>query len=230
MPGTINNARNVNVGASHEELIPNWLGITIWGGNYQKLKKIGIQGGIPIYEHIEFKGRVINHNVNLGLPFTSSSVHNIYSSHFIEHLNYQEGINFLKETHRVLKPGSVVRIICPDIKKWICKLYEKNDDNFFEIYRKALDIDYYENELYTQQHNMVTRSQVFNSMIFNWGHKWMWDFESLKLELTKIGFNKINRVSKSVGEMEDLLIIENRLSPDKIYARDLESLYVEAIK
>ena len=67
-------------------------------------------------------------------------------------------------------------------------------------------------------------------MIFNWGHKWMWDFESIDLELTKIGFNSINKVSKSVGKLEDLDTIENTLSSDKIEARDLESLYVEAIK
>ena len=230
MPGIINNVRNVNVGASHEELIPNWFGITIWGGNYQKVKKIGVQGGLDIYEHVEFGGRVINYDVTQGLPFTNGSVSNLFSSHFIEHLTYRQGIDFLKETHRVLKPGGIVRIICPDIRLWICKLYEKNDDKFFDAYRNALDIDYFENEIYTEQHNMTTVSQVFNSMIFNWGHKWMWDFESMKLELTKIGFNSINKVAKSVGELEDLDTIENRLSPDKIAARDLESLYVEAVK
>ena len=230
MPGIINNVRNVNVGASHEELIPNWFGITIWGGNNEKVKKIGVQGGLDIYEHIKFGGRVINYDVTKGLPFTNSSVTNLFSSHFIEHLTYRQGIDFLKETYRVLKPGGILRIICPDIKLWISKIYERNDDKFFDVYRKTLDIDYFENEVYTEQHNLVTRSQIFNSMIFNWGHKWMWDFESIDLELTKIGFNSINKVSKSVGKLEDLDIIENTLSPDKIEARDLESLYVEAIK
>lgn len=37
----------------------------------------------------------------------------VYNEHFIEHLTKEEGINFLKEMLRVMKPGGVIRTIWP---------------------------------------------------------------------------------------------------------------------
>lgn len=56
----------------------------------------------------------LHHDVRNGLPFSTGVVSCIYSSHFLEHLNYQEGLKFLKECRRVLAPDGVVRIIVPD--------------------------------------------------------------------------------------------------------------------
>jgi len=49
------------------------------------------------------------------MPFQDSSVRGFYSEHFFEHLRYPEDAgHFLKECHRVLQPGAVVRLIVPD--------------------------------------------------------------------------------------------------------------------
>jgi predicted SAM-dependent methyltransferase len=36
----------------------------------------------------------------------------MFSSHFLEHLTFSEGINFLKECHRVMKPRGYVSAFC----------------------------------------------------------------------------------------------------------------------
>ena len=230
MSGIIKGYDNINVGCSHEEMIPNWLGITIWGGNYDGLSEDEIQDGIQIYKHDDAGGHVINHNVNKGLPFRDNSISNIYSSHFIEHLTYTEAKDFLKESFRVLRPNHTIRIVCPDISIWIEKLYKNKDKKFFSEYKKMLDIDYWENYIFSEHHNIKTNTQIFNSMIFNWGHKWMWDYESLKLELNKIGFKNIEKKSFLNGKLDELEHIENRLSQDKIETRNLESIFIEATK
>src|SRR5882672_9376986 len=43
-----------------------------------------------------------------GLPFADRTVEGIYSEHFVEHLTQEEGLGFLRECRRVLKPGRVV--------------------------------------------------------------------------------------------------------------------------
>jgi predicted SAM-dependent methyltransferase len=48
------------------------------------------------------------------LPFDTESVHAIFSSHMVEHLTYKEGLAFLKECRRVLRPDGAMRIIVPD--------------------------------------------------------------------------------------------------------------------
>ena len=225
--GTI---KNLNVGASHEEMISDWLSITIWGGEYKGLTSIGVYDEIEYFQHVDSKGLVINRNIDKGLPFEDNSIENIYSSHFIEHLTLTQAKFYFKEAFRVLKPNGVMRTVCPDISIWIKKVYEREDSFFFDQYKKQLDIDYWENVVYKEQESIISPIQVFNSMVYNWGHKWMWDYESLNRELTLSGFKTINQKALLEGDLYDLDRIENCLSPDKIENRNLESLYVECRK
>lgn len=224
---TLRNYTHINVGASHVEMIPNWLAITIWEGDYDGLEKVKIENDINIFKHKEVGGDVINHNVVNGLPFEDSSVQCIFSSHFIEHLTFEEAINFLKECHRVLRPGGILRIVCPDIMIWINKIYKGTDTNFFKTYKDSLDVPYWENYIYPIKDKIKTNTQVLNSMIYNWGHKWMWDFQSLKTELESIGFDSIQQMEHLKTNYHKIEELETRLSSDIIEARNLESLFVE---
>lgn len=224
---TLRNYTHINVGASHVEMIPKWLAITIWEGDYDGLEKVKIENDINIFKHKEVGGNVINHNVVNGLPFGDSSVQCIFSSHFIEHLTFEEAVNFLKECHRVLRPGGILRIICPDIMIWIDKIYKGTDESFFKTYKDSLDVPYWENYIYPIKDKIKTNTQVLNSMIYNWGHKWMWDFESLKTELESIGFDSIQQMEHLKTNYNRIKEIETRLSYNTIEARNLESLFVE---
>jgi len=80
-------------------------------------------------------------DVTKGLPVEDNSVDFINSSHLIEHLTIEEGVAFLKECRRILKPGGMVRIGTPDIKKMI-EAYmagemDKFNDSQPEEYRQA---------------------------------------------------------------------------------------------
>lgn len=50
------------------------------------------------------------------LPYLDNSVDGIYCSHVIEHIEASYIEKFFKESYRVLKPGSIFRVACPDIK------------------------------------------------------------------------------------------------------------------
>lgn len=47
------------------------------------------------------------------LPFEDNSVEEVYSSHFIEHLNSEERVQFYNEIYRVMKVGAKATLIAP---------------------------------------------------------------------------------------------------------------------
>ncbi len=64
-------------------------------------------------QHQGYKFRQIE--VRNGLPYQTGTVDLIFASHFLEHLNYEQGGTFLRECRRVIKPDTgAMRIIVPD--------------------------------------------------------------------------------------------------------------------
>jgi predicted SAM-dependent methyltransferase len=58
------------------------------------------------------------------LPFESDSVDFVYSSHMIEHLHLQAGLELLSECRRVLKPGGWIRLVTPDFENLLIEYLE----------------------------------------------------------------------------------------------------------
>lgn len=56
-------------------------------------------------------------------PMPDSSLHYIRSEHMIEHVPYPSAMVMLSECLRVLKPGGIVRIATPDLRK-LARLYD----------------------------------------------------------------------------------------------------------
>lgn len=56
----------------------------------------------------------IDCDLSKGIPFNKDEVDGIVASHLIEHLTPQEGVLFIRECHRVLKVGGVLRVSTPD--------------------------------------------------------------------------------------------------------------------
>lgn len=55
-------------------------------------------------------------DVRAGLPFGDGEFAVVYSSHVLEHLGADEAAGLLKQMHRVLAPGGIVRIVVPDLE------------------------------------------------------------------------------------------------------------------
>lgn len=101
-----------------------------------------------------------------GIPFPNESVSGIYSSHFFEHLTYNEGQVFLDECLRVLKSGGTFSICVPDARKYI-EGYLKN-----ELEAKFLG--------YKPAYNCTTKIDYINYIAYMDGHhKYMFDEENL---------------------------------------------------
>ena len=71
-----------------------------------------------------------------GLPFRSSCVDAIYCCHTLEHFYEWDVRRILRECRRVLKPGSGIRIVTPDLRKAV-ESYLRNDASHFSDFPDA---------------------------------------------------------------------------------------------
>jgi predicted SAM-dependent methyltransferase len=153
------------------------------------------------------------------LPFPDQSVKCIFCEHFFEHIDYTEEIPyFLSDCHRVLKPGGVIRLIVPDIEKYL-RAYCKGD---WEDLSKIRPLDADRTDYYCRN-RYNTRMELIN-VLFRQGHehKFAYDAETLEFVLRRYGFGTVLR-----QEFGQSLIPELCLDQP---ARASESLYVEAQK
>lgn len=69
-----------------------------------------------VIRDIRVRGGIVHDMTKLPIPGIEDNTYDgTYSEHFIEHLHKQDGVNFLKEMLRVLKPGGVIRIVWPSM-------------------------------------------------------------------------------------------------------------------
>lgn len=77
-------------------------------GLHRLLEATGLVSGARWPRNIQY--------LSLGgrFPWASGSVDCVYASHVFEHLSIRVAENFMKESHRVLKSGGVLRVVVPD--------------------------------------------------------------------------------------------------------------------
>jgi len=66
------------------------------------------------------------------LPFADNQIEVAYTSHTIEHLDDETVQNLFDEVQRVLKPGGIFRIACPDAASHY-RAYKSNEPGYFKF-------------------------------------------------------------------------------------------------
>jgi predicted SAM-dependent methyltransferase len=143
-----------------------------------------------------------------GLPFPDESCAAIFGEHVIEHIRKADAEILLRECHRVLQPGGVVRLSTPDAGKFL-RAYV--NDREFLVDSRFPD-------------PAATSMDRVNMMMREYGqHLWVYDIESICLILKKSGFSSIIEQSFGASAHPGMQGID-------LAERAFESLYVEAVK
>jgi len=116
------------------------------------------------------------------LPYETDSVDAVLNQHFIEHLTLEEGMVFLKDCVRILKPGGLIRISTPDLL-WLVQDYNKSTPGNLQAYWCTP--------------NFATRCEMLNFSMKSWQHKFTFDEEDLTHRLMLAGFKNIVRRNNS---------------------------------
>jgi predicted SAM-dependent methyltransferase len=158
-------------------------------------------------------GEVVAWDARRSLPLADGSARGIRAEQFVEHLETLEELPaFLRDCHRTLAPGGVLRVIVPDAERYL-QAYCRSDLSGF----RELEVpDPFPDDL-------PTRMDVINHVFHQrHEHRWAYDFETLAHRLRAAGFVTVERKGY-------------RCSGDARLAQDRDvhapySLYVEAIR
>jgi predicted SAM-dependent methyltransferase len=144
-------------------------------------------------------------DVRKGLPFSDHSLKGIYSEHCLEHLKLEDTREVLKEFHRILERGGLVRIVLPSAELYL------------NLYRRAKDG---EPVVFPYPESGFTPMMYVNKLFSGYGHCYGYDAETLALLLREAGFSDVREQKFRVGQ-DSILLIDNE-------GRSIESFYMEA--
>jgi predicted SAM-dependent methyltransferase len=135
----------------------------------------------------------LNLDLRAGLPLPDASAELIFSSHFFEHLRWEEATGLMRECRRVLKPGGVIRFQMPDYGKGF-KGYIERDPEMLAQYVDRHGLLNHMPPYARQWGDLISRA-VYEF----YEHKYVWDTENLGIALREAGFSQAFEVEPQPG-------------------------------
>jgi len=139
-------------------------------------------------------------DVTRRLPFGDGTFAYAFGEHLIEHMPPDTGERMLAELMRVLRPGGVLRLTTPDLRKIIAIYEDRNPEVSRDEYTRYLA------GLIGKDYSQP--SEVFNDYLRLWGHRHVYHEEDLTASLYRAGFSKVVRVEPGESEHERLRGVE----------------------
>jgi len=196
----------VNIDKSWKAYLARWPVLRIAAG---ALAAVGLADRLAPDEELPQELGIRRHDVARGLPFGNDEVDFIYTSHMLEHLEKDRAEFVLRECHRALRPGGVLRLVVPDMKLLVDEYLDAKqigDETAADRFVTALRLG-----------REFASKRLVNRLLSK-GHQWAYDFESLSRRLKIAGFNEVKRCEPCEGETPDLeLLDEGELHPDSLY-------------
>jgi predicted SAM-dependent methyltransferase len=153
------------------------------------------------------------------LPLPDASLAYVFGEHVIGSLSEQAGMRLLRELHRVLRPGGVLRLTTPDLQKLIAIYRDENPMVRRDDYARYLDDET------AKAH--ATPCQLFNDLVRLWGIRYTYDEEDLTRRLREAGFAEVERVEPGESRHAALRGLERHGEP---WVNRAEALCLEATR
>jgi SAM-dependent methyltransferase len=145
-------------------------------------------------------------NIARGLPFESNSVRYAYMAHVLEHFFYPtEVLDVLCEVHRVLRPDGWLRVVVPDIRKYVFAYINKRQSVFSD--RNAHFGLFANGETMLEQLLVYAGAGPAPGYLLS-SHKFGYDFETLERLLSKAGFSSVTE-STYMGSTAPVLRVDD---------------------
>lgn len=154
------------------------------------------------------------------LPLPDRSFAYVFGEHLIEHLPERQVEPLLRELHRILRPGGVLRLTTPDLRKLLALYADENPVIDRASYARFLDAE-------TGKRH-TTAAQVLNDQLRLWGHRFIYDEEDLAARLEAAGFADVVRREPGESEHEALRGVERHGSAE--WVNRAEAMCLEATR
>jgi predicted SAM-dependent methyltransferase len=153
----------------------------IFGGHWKSVEN----GWVILNEY--------NCDIRKPLPFPDNSVDAIFTEHVLEHVKFLDGINFLKECYRILKPSGSIRTVMPTITSILNSKYYNDLEGCRQYFKKILLSTYPDIKSAVDESNYmeVLKAVMIDDLTKHHLHKFLWTDTLYVLETTKIGYKTI---------------------------------------
>lgn len=198
-----NQSRYLRIGSgSHTD--PGWLSIDI----------------LPV------NSRVVFMDATKPFPLPSESFDAVQCEHVIEHIPYDSGLAMLRECHRVLHKGGILRIATPDLGL-VRKLLDDGNEDDPAV---AAYAEWSTRRFGTSVEKRDTGNIAFtvNRLVREWGHTFIYDEPTLRKALTEAGFSGIVSVTPGESSHAALRGVDRHEQEIGRAANELETLALEA--
>src|SRR5262245_62410682 len=116
-------------------------------------------------------------------PFPDGSFQYVFSEHMIQSVPWEGGVAMLKECYRVLAPGGKLRVVTPNLAKFVQLLTENPDAEMQQFIAAKLRITGW-------PETPVTGAYIFNRQSHDWG-PFLYDPAALRKTLELAGFKQV---------------------------------------
>ena len=185
-----------------------------------RLEKLPIIGSLFVRKEWGAYPKNVKHgNIIKSHPgIKNESCEAIYCSHVLEHLTYFNMQIALKNTYQMLKKGGVFRLVVPDMEVYVnAYLDDKRSGNKSACHHLII------NTLMSPEKRSTTLKDKIITLFGNSKHQWNYDYESMYLELEKVGFKNIRRAILNDSKNQAFKDVEDK-------GRFDYSLAIECIK
>lgn len=142
------------------------------------------------------------------LPWEDSSIDRIMLEHVLEHVPHPHGFCFLREAHRVLAPGGILRVIVPDV----VQISRNATDEYIAFIKRA------------------TNHTPVDAVIGCWGHWSAYTADMLEVFLKEAGFSVCKKHEPMCSEDEHLIGIDQHHKEIGEEFNRIESVIFDAYK
>lgn len=163
------------------------------------------------FYHIDYSWRPgvqLCWDITRALPINDDSIGGVFTEHCVEHIAFEQFLSLVGEIHRVMTPSARLRIVVPD-----GELYARG-------YLNGTPLPYHRED--AEGAGFYTPMMSVNRIFYKHGHRFIYDFETMRAILERAGFVDVERCEFMRGRDQKLLVD----SPTRV----IESLYLEAVK
>lgn len=159
-------------------------------------------------------------------PLPDGSFQYIFNEHLIEHLPWELGMVMLREAYRVLAIGGKIRIVTPNLTKYV-QLLDGNPDAEAQ---RFIDAKFRQGGVAV---NAVPEIYIFNRQMREWGHQFLYDPATLRKSLELIGFKQITQyqvTQKTDPVFQEVELRTHHSSLDLRAINNWEAMAFEAVR
>jgi predicted SAM-dependent methyltransferase len=163
------------------------------------------------------------------LPFRDGQVQYVFCAHTLEHVHFKaQALRFLKEVHRTLELGGVVRVIVPDIGL-LMRAYADPSSTLLAT-RQMMKHYGFASIFKTRIQNVLQYAGTQGRPGQFFHHKYGYDYETLAALLRDAGFAQVRQESFQSSAHEALRIDDQCSAAKHAIGDDSFSVFAEATK